>query len=377
MPGNPFEISARSAGALAFAIDRQAGEIRFDGALAPFHLSQAVWPLQDFTARLGPADRLSFERALESGRIDLRIRLIGNDRDLVYARLLGAPGTDGLVRGLMTPAGQSVHSAIRIEDEHALAAGVEAGEVCAFYQPVIGLQGRSLAGFEALARWQKPGVGVLAPADFLGLAEDIDLLGRISALVRDHAIADLSAWRTASRRAAPLFVAANASVSELVSEPFQSDLLARVEAAQLPQGLFKLEIAETEIMRDPDMAEAAMARLAKGGVALALDDFGTGYSSLARLDMLPFDVVKIDQYFVRAMTANESAATVVRSVIQLARHYGMKTVAEGVETEESAQALSEMGCDFAQGYRFAGALPPDEAFRAVEQGFEGRFGPAL
>jgi EAL domain-containing protein (putative c-di-GMP-specific phosphodiesterase class I) len=148
-----------------------------------------------------------------------------------------------------------------------------------------------------------------------------------------------------------------------------------VRQAELPAGAFKLEIAETEIMRDPDQAAGVMARLAAGGVALALDDFGTGYSSLARLEMLPFDVVKIDRYFVRAMAANESAGTVVQSVIQLARHFGMKIVAEGIESAEIAEGLRAMGCDFGQGYRYAGALAPDQALLAVRNGLEGRFLP--
>ncbi|MBR9826852.1 MAG: EAL domain-containing protein [Alphaproteobacteria bacterium] len=376
MSSNAFEAAARSAGALALSIDVEGREIRLDGAIERFGLETAQWSLEEFAARLGPADRARFERALGGAQIDLRIRLIGKHGGLIYARMLASRTEAGLVQGLMTPAGPSIHPADRIEDEQALAAAVEAGEVCAFYQPVVSLSDRSLAGFEALARWQKPDVGVLAPADFLGLAEDIDLLGRISTIVRDHAIADLSAWRLALPTAGDLFVAANASVSELVSETFQTELLERVSEAQLPAGRFKLEIAETEIMRDADAAQSAMDRLAQAGVALALDDFGTGYSSLARLDRLPFDVVKIDQYFVRAMAGNESAATVVRSVIQLAAHYGMKTVAEGVETEDSAIALAEMGCDFAQGYRFSGALPPDEALTAAEHGFAGRFRPA-
>lgn len=376
MSSNAFEAAARSAGALALSIDVEGREIRLDGAIERFGLETAQWSLDEFAARLGPADRARFERALGGVQIDLRIRLIGKHGGLIYARMLASRTQAGLVQGLMTPAGPSIHPADRIEDEQALAAAVEAGEVCAFYQPVVSLSDRSLAGFEALARWQKPGVGVLAPADFLGLAEDIDLLGRISTIVRDHAIADLSAWRLALPTAGDLFIAANASMSELVSETFQTELLERVSEAQLPSGRFKLEIAETEIMRDAEAAQSAMDRLAQAGVALALDDFGTGYSSLARLDRLPFDVVKIDQYFVRAMAGNESAATVVRSVIQLAAHYGMKTVAEGVETEDSAIALAEMGCDFAQGYRFSGALPPDEALTAAEHGLAGRFRPA-
>jgi len=371
MTDSGFEAGARAAGALAFHADFEAARVTLNGAVGCFGLSSDVWTLTAFYDRLGPLDRKVIDAALRGGEIDRRIRIIGDDGRLYYARLLGQRG-NGQFHGLLIPAGRSLQTSGRIEDEHALAAAVEAGEVCAFYQPVVALDTGRLAGFEALARWQRPGVGILAPADFLGMAEDIELLEQVSTRVRQTAIADLASWRKAYPSAQSLFVAANASVSELVCEEFQAELLDQVAAADLPASAFKLEVAETEIMRDPDAAENAMQRLSKGGVALALDDFGTGYSSLARLEMLPFDVVKIDQYFVRAMHGNESAETVVRSVIQLARHFGMKVVAEGVETVGAAEQLATMGCDFAQGYRYAGALPPEDALAVVEGGLDGR-----
>ncbi|MGK0266678.1 MAG: EAL domain-containing protein (putative c-di-GMP-specific phosphodiesterase class I) [Maricaulis sp.] len=370
-----FESGARAAGAVAFAITLDRGLIRFTGAFDHFGLDQAQLDWDVFCARLGPADQANLDTALGGERLDLRVRLIGEGGSVAYVRLLGQRVGDQRFEGLMTPAGWSGDGAVRIREEHALANAVAAGEVLAWYQPIITLETGRLAGFEALARWERPGVGVLAPQDFLAMADDLDLLGRISTEVRTSAIADLSVWRTVCEGSGELFVAANATVSELLSPDFSDALLDTVRRAKLPPGAFKLEIAETEIMRDPDLAATAMARLSAGGVALALDDFGTGYSSLARLEMLPFDVVKIDQYFVRAMSANASAATVVQSVIQLARHFGMKTVAEGIESAECADGLRAMGCDFGQGYRYAGALAPDQALIAVRDGIEGRFLP--
>ncbi|SDM22655.1 EAL domain-containing protein [Maricaulis salignorans] len=371
-----FESGARAAGAVAFAIELdRGGQIRFTGALEAFGLQRATFDWSGFCDRLGPADHARLDAALGGDRLDLRIRLIGETGSVAYVRLLGRRVTEQRFEGLMTPAGLSGEGALRIREEHALANAVAAGEVIAWYQPIIALATGRLAGFEALARWERPGVGVLAPQDFLAMADDLDLLDRISTEVRASAIADLSLWRTVCEGGSELFVAANATVSELVSPSFPDALLEAVRQAQLPAGAFKLEIAETEIMRDPDLAAGVMARLSAGGIALALDDFGTGYSSLARLEMLPFDVVKIDRYFVRAMAANESAGTVVQSVIQLARHFGMKIVAEGIESAESGDGLRAMGCDFGQGYRYAGALAPDQALLAVRHGLEGRFLP--
>ena len=371
-----FEAGVRAAGAVTFACDLNASKIRFAGDTAPFGLGNAEMGWDAFLGRLGPADQARLLAALDAPRLDIRLRVIGDDGSLSFVRLMGGCVAPGRIEGLMTPAGSTTHGADRIGEEHALAQGVEDGEVLAWYQPIIALDTGRLAGFEALARWDRPGIGVVGPDDFLDMADDLDLLERISTLVRASAAADLSSWRAAHASARGLFVSANATVSELVDPQFCAGLAASVAEAQLPAGAFKLEIAETEIMLDPDRAAVAMDALAAAGIALALDDFGTGYSSLARLDMLPFDVVKIDRYFVRAMAGNESAGTVVKSVIQLATHFGMKVVAEGVESAAAARALAEMGCHYAQGFRYAGALSPAAAAQAVVEGMEGRFAPA-
>ncbi|WP_138511706.1 EAL domain-containing protein [Maricaulis alexandrii] len=368
-----YEAGVRAAGAVAFAYDAVADALVLTGDARAFGFSDTRLDWDGFLARLGPADQARLDRALGTARIDLRIRLIGEEGRLSYVRLLGQRVSETRIEGLMTPAGSSAMHADRISEEHALAQGVSNGDVLAWFQPIIALDTGALAGFEALARWDRPELGVIGPDDFLDMADDLDLLERISDCVREHAVTELSAWRTAHAPAANVFVSANANVSELIDPAFCDALIQRVQAAKLPAGQFKLEIAETEIMRDPERAAASMARLSEAGIALALDDFGTGYSSLARLDMLPFDIVKIDRYFIRAMTADESAGTVVKSVIQLATHFGMKVVAEGVETDEAAQRLAEMGCHFAQGFRYAGALSPEAAGQAIRNGIAGRF----
>jgi len=373
-----FEAGIRAAGAVTFALDKSQDQISFDGEVARFGLKKSTLSWSDFTARLGPADQASLVTGLECDYLDLRLRLIGDDKNVVFARLLGSRVENDRFEGLMTPAGQlETGGQGRILEEHALADGVAAGEVIAWYQPIIALDTGRLAGFEALARWERPGVGVLRPDDFLDMADDLDLLSRISTEVRASAARDLSSWRTASESGRQLFVAANATVSELVSPGFSSDLVKVINEAELPRGSFKLEIAETQIMKDPERAAEAMSDLAEGGISLALDDFGTGYSSLARLEMLPFNVIKIDRYFIQALSADESAGTVVQSVIQLATHFGMTVVAEGVEDEATADQLKEIGCHYAQGFRYASALSPEMAARIAHEGIEGRFLPAV
>lgn len=368
--------AARAAGAAAFAYHSGEGVLTLGEGADGFGLVPGDLPISTLLDRLGPADRALLETGLGAPELDVRIRLIVEDGHIVYLRWRGQKDADGLTHGLIQPAGApGLGGAARIHSERALTEGLDAGDIIAFYQPIIDLKTQALAGFEALARWMRPGRGILAPDDFLGLADDLDKLGDIGQAVRGHAIRDLATWRQHVPTAKTVFVAANAAVSELVEPGFAAHLIEEIHRAGLPADRFKLEVAETEIMRDADRALAAMQMLAGSGISLALDDFGTGYSSLARLDSLPFHVVKIDRYFVRALSMDEQAGTIVKSVIQLARHYKMKCVAEGVEDAETASRLAEMGCDYAQGFQFAGALAPDDALSVLRHGRPGRFSP--
>lgn len=367
----PAEQAVSAARALTFEADYET--IRFAGAPDLFDLPASEFAFFDFLDGVAPVDRARLEKALGSDRIDARLRLIGPDGGVRFARLIGERGRDGLMRGLMTPAGATDTGAQgRVAAEGELNDGVSAGEISAHYQPIIALETGRLAGFEALARWDRPGIGLVGPDDFLGLAGELDLLGQIGRQVRSDAARDLAAWRRANPDA-PLFVAANATVSELLTPGFAEQLIGDVTGAGLRAGTYKLEIAETEIMRQPEEAEAVIRDLKAAGIGIALDDFGTGYSSLSRLDRFNFDTVKIDRYFVRALAAAESAAKVVESVLQLARHFGMTVVAEGVEDADTAARLAEMGCDYAQGFRYAGAVDPEAAARIASGGLAGRF----
>ena len=276
MTETDFQAGMRAAGAVAFAYEPGSGRWKLTGDASDFGLENPDMDRAGFLDRLGPADQARLLAAFEQDRLDLRVRLIGDSGKLAWIRLLGRRTGEARYEGLITPAGPTADAAVRIREEHALASGVEAGEVLAWYQPIIALDTGRLAGFEALARWERPDLGVLAPDDFLDMAQDIDLLEHISTLVRSRAIADLSAWRKAYPDARGLFVSANATVGELVDRDFCDALIAEVERASLPPGAFKLEIAETEIMDEPDQALAAMQRLSAAGIALALDDFGTG-----------------------------------------------------------------------------------------------------
>lgn len=370
---NPQDFSdgLDAAQAAVFRADFEA--VEFSGDLDRFGLAEPRYDLAEFFGLIAPADRGAVESGFFDDAIDVRVRLIGQDGGVRFIRLIGRRRDSGAFRGLMLPAGTTSAGARgRIEAETSLARGVDEGEVVAHYQPIVALETGRVAGFEALARWNCPGRGMLGPDDFLDLADELKLIGAIGDQVRALAARDLAAWKAAAPQA-PLFVAANATVSELVSPGFAERLAGEVVDAGLRAGAFKLEINETEIMRDPDRAEGVIRELKSAGISMALDDFGTGYSSLARLDRFNFDTVKIDRYFVRALASGENAAKVVESVLQLARHFGMTVVAEGVESEEVAERLAELGCDFVQGFRYSGAMDPDAAADAALNGVKGRF----
>lgn len=375
MAGLDLARAAEAAGALALRVEPGSGRLELSGPVEGFGLCgvQRRGRLSELRDQIAATDRVALDGLSGPGRLDVRLRLVGEDQHVRHVRLTGA-GDGRVWTGLLLPAGAGPDGGqARLAREAALTRDLAAGRILAFHQPIVDLSSGCLAGFEALARWQKPGEGLIGPDDFLPLAAEMGLTTAIGEQVRAAAIADLAAWRGAMGAARRLTVAANATASELLAPDFADTLIAAVKAADLPPGAFKLEINETEMMREPEAVTGVCARLKRAGIALVLDDFGTGYSSLARLDRLPFDTVKIDQYFIRAMSADPGARAIVSSVVKIARNYAMTIVAEGVETAEMARLAAAQGCDFAQGFAYAGALPPDEAARVIETGREGRF----
>lgn len=376
-----FTSAAGAAGALALSFDSATDRLVIAGDKAALHLPQTCADLATLKACAAPGDRALLDALGETAPLDVRLRLIGTDGHVRYARLVGS-GEAGVWRGLLIPAGAGpAGGRARMDLEAALAEALSAGDVVAYHQPIVSLSTRRLAGFEALARWVRPDGEITAPDDFLPLAAEQGLTATLGQAVRRAAASDAAAWREGARLsgesvAEPLFVAANATAGEICMPGFADTLLAMLSETGLPPHRFKLELSESEVMRDPEAAEAAMKAIRGAGVSLALDDFGTGYSSLSRLDRFPFDTVKIDQYFVRAALADPAARAIVKSVVTIARSYAMTIVAEGVETETAAAMCTDLGCDFGQGWRFSRALKPEDAATAVRSGVEDRFMPA-
>jgi c-di-GMP-specific phosphodiesterase len=249
----------------------------------------------------------------------------------------------------------------RLAMESDLRGAIGRGEIVPFFQPVVRLDTGAIAGFEALARWRHPRRGVMTPEEFLPLCEEMGLLVELGAHMMAAAARQLSTWRADHRAAGEISVSVNLSTGEIHRDGLVSDVSALLKETGLPRGMLKLEITESDIMREPEAAAVILHRLRDAGAGLALDDFGTGFSSLQYLTRLPFDTLKIDRYFVRTMATNEGSDKIVRSVINLGRDLALEVVAEGVENAPMARRLLELGCHYGQGYGYAPALSATEA----------------
>jgi diguanylate cyclase (GGDEF)-like protein/PAS domain S-box-containing protein len=253
----------------------------------------------------------------------------------------------------------------RLSVESDLRRALERDEITILYQPIVRLEDRAVAGFEALARWNHPKLGRLSPAEFINIAEETGLIVELGLVVLDRAARQLSTWQRTVRHREPLFVSVNVSSRQLLRHDLIQDLRTVLGRAPLSRGSLKLELTESAVMENPEHAAQMLHRIRELGAGLALDDFGTGYSSLAYLQRFPFDTIKIDQSFVR-MSAKGTRPVILRSMIALAHDLGMDVVAEGAETDSDAVELFQLGCEYAQGFAFGEPMSAERARALLE-----------
>ncbi len=222
------------------------------------------------------------------------------------------------------------------------------------YQPLVNMKDRAVLSLEALLRWNHPTLGNISPAEFIPLAERASVLPDLSRWVLGAAIAQLGMWR---REGLELSVAVNLSAADFADGGLPARVFALLRDHQVPATGLLLEVTESAIMREPQLAAQIMQQLRTGGVRFAIDDFGTGHSSLAQLHALPVDELKIDRGFVSNLDHSTSNLAIVRTTIELGHSLGLKVVAEGIETPEVWAALLRLGCDLAQGYYISRPMP--------------------
>jgi EAL domain-containing protein (putative c-di-GMP-specific phosphodiesterase class I) len=250
------------------------------------------------------------------------------------------------------------HSTSRLGMLAELRAALEQRELELHYQPKADLRTGDVVGVEALLRWRHAERGLIAPDEFLPLAEQTGLMRVITKFVLDEALQQLSIWW---RKGIKVHCAVNVSARDLYDRGFADLLQTSIERYDVPPRALMIEVTESSLMADPARAASTLLSLAGLGVGVSLDDFGTGYSSLVHLKRLPVSEVKIDRSFVMRMDVNEDDAAIVRSIIDLAGALGLRTVAEGVETREAWDRLAVYGCDAAQGWYLAKAMAAEAA----------------
>lgn len=242
----------------------------------------------------------------------------------------------------------------RLSITNSLRSAVAARDFRLHYQPKVAVGTWAVDGVEALLRWPTSNV---SPGIFVPMLESIGLIDELGEWILEQALVETSQWNTSSRD--KFRVAVNVSPLQLRQEDFADRVLAALERTGCAAANLELEVTESMLMTDPSRAAATLGRLREQGVSIAIDDFGTGYSSLQVLTRLPVDVLKIDRSFVADLTTNERHRLVVQTTITLAQSLGLKTVAEGVETQDHVQILGELGCDALQGYLIHRPAAPD------------------
>jgi EAL domain-containing protein (putative c-di-GMP-specific phosphodiesterase class I) len=235
--------------------------------------------------------------------------------------------------------------------------GLDQNELRVVYQPKIDLRDGSIAGAEALVRWELAGRGLLLPGEFIPLAEESPLILEVGEWVLDRVCRDYLQWQAG--RARPGRIAVNLSLRQLKQRNFITRVHDIIRRHGIPPEALEFEITETTLMEDARRTVRILDELHAMGLALAIDDFGTGYSSLSALQQFPIGTLKIDQSFVRHATTSHDQATIVAMVVEMGHSLGKDVVAEGVEAEDQLRFLRALNCDYAQGLLFGAPMPAD------------------
>jgi diguanylate cyclase (GGDEF)-like protein len=256
-------------------------------------------------------------------------------------------------------AGMDAHLHARRALEVDLRQALNAGQLELYYQPLVNLERDEICGFEALLRWKHAVRGMVSPAEFIPVAEEIGIIVPIGEWVLRQACTEAARWPDG------LHVAVNVSPAQFKSKNLRQSVVSALAHSGLPAGRLELEITESVLIQDGEAVRATLHQLRELGVRISLDDFGTGYSSLSYLSSFPFDKIKIDRSFVAELGSTKEAGAIVRAVASLGATLGMSTTAEGVETPEQLDRIRLEGCTEAQGYLFGRPSPGGEIYQLL------------
>jgi len=256
----------------------------------------------------------------------------------------------------------------RLKIEGDLRQALDRKEFRLAYQPIVDLNDGRVTGFESLLRWQHPESGLTSPDAFLSIAMELGLMKSIGEWTLVEACRQLKVWQEQFPRARPLTVSVNFSIGQFAQDHLTPVIQKVLERSGIDPSSLKLEITESEMMKNPEAAIKVLDEIKAQAIDTCLDDFGTGYSSLSHLQQLAIRFLKIDQSFVRRLGTEDDALAIVKTIITLAHQLGRQVIAEGVETAEHLVILRSLGCEYGQGYFFAKPLTPEEVDTLLASG---------
>ncbi|WP_196139508.1 GGDEF domain-containing protein [Aliikangiella sp. G2MR2-5] len=262
----------------------------------------------------------------------------------------------------------SLHYAVVYEKKLVteLEQAINNNELLFYYQPIVNLNDFSVAGFEALMRWDHPDKGIIAPGEFIGIAEQYDLIQAIDQKLLETAGNTLKKWRQVT--STPPYLTINISAQRFTDNSFVGEINDLIRKFSIPAQSLIIEVTEHLLMKNIAKARLIFHKLKSLGIKLSLDDFGTGYSSLSYLNQLPFDLIKVDRSFIASLNEKESISPIINAIKAMATSMELEWVAEGIETNYQLDALCKMKCNLGQGFYLAKPMPEKEALALVRKG---------
>jgi len=281
---------------------------------------------------------------------------------LYRARVLGGSRSEVFDTAVL----RSEQAAVRLESD--MPGALEREEFAVVYQPIVSLESHRIVGFEALVRWHHPAVGLIAPSDFIPVAERTGFIVPLGAWVLSRACMQLKAWQETIPAAADLWMSVNLSTVQLKRPMVVEEIGEILRQCDVNPQTVVLELTEGVACENPAAVKTVLMQLRALGIRISIDDFGTGYSSLSYLRQLPVDTLKVDRSFVLGMRTDDEHAAIIGTVTRMARQLGLRVVAEGIEREEQVPLLRSLHCELGQGYLFARPLDVDCATEMLKTG---------
>lgn len=361
-------------GRVEILIENKNGEIQYVGSRGPGTMIGEM-AIMDNAPRTATIRAIEDCDLLEITQEDFALRLENADpvlqmttqviltryRDMVQrSQIIGDPPRLNEAEDLERTYAEGSTAVETIKITNDFEAALKTKEISLHYQPIINLRDGHISGFEALMRWQHPEKGFISPATFIPVIEESGLIVKASAWALKESLMALTRIEHRAGFNHQLFMSVNFSSRDFATDDFVDSIYETISASDVAAEQVHLEITERLLMGQPDNAKDTLSMCQKAGMSISIDDFGTGYSSLSYLHYFPIDTLKIDRSFVKDMMNNESSMALVKSIIGLGKSLNMKIIAEGVENQEEAVALRELGCDSAQGYYYSKPMAEHE-----------------